>query len=154
MKKIIIGDVKLPDQKWIVDHIKGDFLWFYTENAMIGDPYGCTIRNIISNLIHQEISEVYVVGLNGSPINITNNMLEDYFQKEQIDIDAKNTIEYMFDQTKGFSFSNWIKGMHSKEHNVRETVKLIKQHPIIPKRLKVSGYLAEENKKRLKQIVD
>lgn len=153
MKKIIIGDVKIPEHNWILDHFEGDFIWFYTDHAIIGHPYGCTIRNVISSLIHHDIVEIYVIGLNKSSHHITNEMLEEYYQKEQISIDSRKTLEYIFVQTQGCSLTDWIQGLPLKEDNIRESVKLLKHHPIIPNRVKVTGYLAKENEKRIIQIV-
>jgi carbonic anhydrase len=152
LKKIIIGDVKFPDQKWIIDYFKEEFIWFYIDHAVIGNPYGCTIRNVISNLINQEIDEIYVIGISQNPHYVTREKLMEYYQKEQICMETRKTLDYMFVQSKGFSFDDWISGLPVKEDNIRESVKLLKHHPIIPKRLKVTGYLANESEKNMKQI--
>lgn len=153
MKKIIIGDVKISEQNWILDCLEGDFLWFYADHAVIANPYGCTIRNVITTIIQQEIIEIYVIGLNKPSNQVTGEMLEEFYQKEQICEDSINTLEYLFTQTKGSSIKEWVLGLPLKNDNIKESVKLLTHHPIIPKRVKVTGYVAKENEKKIIQIV-
>ncbi|MEW9053202.1 MAG: hypothetical protein AB2392_18725 [Neobacillus sp.] len=152
MKKIIIGDVKIPEQNWILDFLEGDFIWVYIDNAVISNPYSCTMRYVISNLIQQEIVEIYVIGLNSNSNHVTSEILEEYYQKEHICVDSMKTLEYLFIQTQGCSLADWIQGLPLKTDNIRESVKLLKRHPIIPKRVKVIGYLANESEKSIIQI--
>jgi carbonic anhydrase len=153
MKKIIIGDVKLPEQKWILDNLNGECLWFYVDQAVIANPYGCTIRNIVSALMNQSIEELLVLGSCENDQQITLKKLDEYFKREQIGADSKNTVEYIFSCAHGSTLSEWLNGLPTKEDNIKKSVNILKQHPMIPKRLNISGYLVNEPEKHMMQIV-
>jgi carbonic anhydrase len=153
MKKMIIGDVTFAEHNWILDHFEGDFLWLYVDHAAITSPYSCTLRNVISHLIRDTIVEIYVIGLNKRSKSITDEMLEEYYQKEQLSVDSIKTLEYMFIQTQDCTFADWIRGLPIPKDNIRESVHLLKHHPIIPERIKVTGYSVEEDEKKIIQII-
>jgi carbonic anhydrase len=152
-KKIIIGDVTFPEQSWVIDQLGGEYLWFFVDHAVIGNPYGCTIRNVIATIINHSIDEIYVIGSNDKTQRITKEKIEGFYQKEQICSSSRETVEYIFNHSNGGSLSNWLTGLASKEENIKQSVQLLKHHPIIPKRLKVSGYLVVEREKNVKKIV-
>lgn len=153
-KTIIIGDIRFPEHNWIFEQIKGEYLLFYVEHAVISNPYGCTIRNVISTLVNQNIDEIVVIGINEGSSKTINEKIDDFFEKENIGFETRQTVEYILKSSQsGFSFTDWIAGMSSKEENIKKSVNLLRRHPIIPKRLKVSGYLAKETKQDMKKIV-
>lgn len=62
----------------------------------------------------------------------------------QKDIDF---IEYM-----GIDINNWLKGFDDPVVSVKETVKLIQDHPLIPKDISVTGFLMDPVTGRLDRI--
>ena len=102
-------------------------------------PFGSIIRSIIVAIYEFNTDEVLVIGhkncgmsnINGE--EIINKIINRGISKETIDT-IKNS---------GINIDKWLHGFDSVEDSVRESVDLIKKHPLVPKDIKVHGLIMD-----------
>jgi carbonic anhydrase len=63
--------------------------------------------------------------------------------------DTINTLRYA-----GIDFESWLKGFDNVEDSVRNTVSIIKNHPLLPKDVPVHGLVIHPDTGRLDMIVN
>ena len=117
--------------------------------ATIMHPFGSIIRSIIVAIYEFNTDEVLVIGhkncgmsnINGE--EIINKIISRGVSKETID-----TIN-----NSGINIDKWLHGFDSVEDSVKESVDLIKKHPLIPKEIKVHGLIMDPETGSLEVII-
>ena len=117
----------------------GDAKIVKNAGATIMHPFGSIIRSIIVAIYEFNTDEVLVIGhkncgmsnINGE--EIINKIINRGISKETIDT-IKNS---------GINIDKWLHGFDSVEDSVRESVDLIKKHPLVPKDIKVHGLIMD-----------
>ena len=117
--------------------------------STIMHPFGSIIRSIIVAIYEFNTDEVLVIGhkncgmsnINGE--EIINKIISRGVSKETID-----TIN-----NSGINIDKWLHGFDSVEDSVKESVDLIKKHPLIPKEIKVHGLIMDPETGSLEVII-
>ena len=126
----------------------GDAKIVKNAGATIMHPFGSIIRSIIVAIYEFNTDEVLVIGhkncgmsnINGE--EIINKIISRGVSKETID-----TIN-----NSGINIDKWLHGFDSVEDSVKESVDLIKKHPLIPKEIKVHGLIMDPESGKLEVI--
>ena len=63
----------------------------------------------------------------------------------------KETIETL--SNSGIDIKKWLHGFDSVEDSVKESVDLIKKHPLIPKEIKVHGLIMDPETGKLEVVI-
>lgn len=109
------------------------------ESGIICHPFGSIMRSIIFSIYELEAKEVYVMGRqNGSTpeTNVTTfpkNMLEN----EQFSRKIKTL------QHAGIHIDKWLEGTTDLLDNLRQSVHMIQNHPLIPDHVVVHGLFVD-----------
>ena len=127
----------------------GDAKIVKNAGATIMHPFGSIIRSIIVAIYEFNTDEVLVIGhkncgmsnINGE--EIINKIISRGVSKETID-----TIN-----NSGINIDKWLHGFDSVEDSVKESVDLIKKHPLIPKEIKVHGLIMDSETGSLEVII-
>ena len=127
----------------------GDAKIVKNAGATIMHPFGSIIRSIIVAIYEFNTDEVLVIGhkncgmsnINGE--EIINKIISRGVSKETID-----TIN-----NSGINIDKWLHGFDSVEDSVKESVDLIKKHPLIPKEIKVHGLIMDPKTGSLEVII-
>ena len=127
----------------------GDAKIVKNAGATIMHPFGSIIRSIIVAIYEFNADEVLVIGhkncgmsnINGE--EIINKIISRGVSKETID-----TIN-----NSGINIDKWLHGFDSVEDSVKESVDLIKKHPLIPKEIKVHGLIMDPETGSLEVII-
>jgi len=127
----------------------GDAKIVKNAGATIMHPFGSIIRSIIVAIYEFNTDEVLVIGhkncgmsnINGE--EIINKIISRGVSKETID-----TIN-----NSGINIDKWLHGFDSVEDSVKESVDLIKKHPLIPKEIKVHGLIMDPETGSLEVII-
>ena len=127
----------------------GDAKIVKNAGATIMHPFGSIIRSIIVAIYEFNTDEVLVIGhkncgmsnINGE--EIINKIISRGVSKETID-----TIN-----NSGINIDKWLHGFDSVEDSVKESVDLIKKHPLIPKEIKVHGLIMDPETGKLEVII-
>ena len=127
----------------------GDAKIVKNAGATIMHPFGSIIRSIIVAIYEFDTDEVLVIGhkncgmsnINGE--EIINKIIDRGISKETIDT-VKNS---------GINIDKWLHGFDSVEDSVRESVDLIKKHPLVPKDIKVHGLIMDPETGLLEVVI-
>lgn len=117
----------------------GDVKMIKNAGALVSNPFGSVMRSLVVAIYELDVDEICV-------INHYDCGMQDINSQKIIDtmisrgIDNKN-IDLICNL--GIDLNKWLKGFKSPIESVRETVKLIKTHPLIPKDITVTGLIID-----------
>ena len=92
-------------------------------------PYGSVVRSLLVGILELGVEEVMVIGH-------TDCGVQGMDGKEMLELLEKRGIRH-----SGIDLENWLGGFESVESSVHETVKGLKEHPLMPKDVKISGFI-------------
>lgn len=113
----------------------GDIKQVKNAGAMITHPYGSTMRSILVAVYMLGVEEVIIMGHTDcgfgalKPEPILNEM-----KSRGISDDVIDTLMH-----SGIDVVDWLQGFESVEESVNENVKVVKQHPLMDKKVPVHG---------------
>lgn len=117
----------------------GDVKIVKNAGALINHPFGSVMRSLLIAVYELGVDQILVINHYDCGVQSINaqamidKMIERGVSKEDLDF-----IHYM-----GFDINNWLKGFEDSAQSVKETVRTIINHPLIPKDVSVSGYLMD-----------
>lgn len=126
----------------------GDIKIIKNAGAVISHPFGSVMRSLLIAVYQLKVEEIAVVGhydcgMQGlNPEDIIDKMLKRGISLEQVEM-VKN---YCID------LESWLKGFDSAEKTVEATVKIIRNHPLIPKDIATYGFLIDPATGRLNPV--
>lgn len=117
----------------------GDAKIIKNAGAVISDPFGSVIRSLLIAIFELGVEEIMVIGHTDCGVQHVNSqvlieqMMERGIQRE--------TIERL--KADGVDFDRWLVGFETVEQSVAETVDTVRRHPLIPKDIRVGGYVMD-----------
>jgi carbonic anhydrase len=127
----------------------GDVKLIKNAGAIIINPYGSVMRSILVAIYALGVEDVLIIahhdcGMRGlEAANLLEKIKERGISREIID-SVKNS---------GIDISNWLKGFDETEDSVKETVKIVKNHPLLPKDIGVFGFIIDPVTGKLDTVV-
>jgi carbonic anhydrase len=118
--------------------------------AVVTHPFGSVMRSMIVAIYELMATEVAVVGHYGC--GMTNMSCDRVMQKAVARGVSPATIETL--QHAGIDLENWLRGFKSPEDGVRQSVDVIRQHPLLPKDVPVHGLMICPETGRLDLLSD
>lgn len=105
--------------------------------GIVTDPFGSVIRSLLIAIIEMGVEEVMVIGHADCTIYHTDSELMSTRMRQ------RGITEEAFDMMKycGIDFDKWISGFDTVDESVEDTVNTIRNHPLIPKDVRVGGYV-------------
>ena len=126
----------------------GDAKIVKNAGATIMHPFGSIIRSIIVAIYEFDTDEVLVIGhKNCGMSNINGKETINKIINRGV---TKETIETL--NNSGIDIKKWLHGFDSVEESVKESVELIKKHPLIPIDIKVHGLIMDSESGKLEVI--
>ena len=128
----------------------GDAKIIKNAGATIMHPFGSIMRSIIVSVYEFKTDEVLVVGHLGcgmSNLNIDKTL--DKILERGVSAQVIDTLS-----NSGIDIKKWLHGFDSVEESVRESVELIKKHPLIPKDIKIHGLIIDPETGKLEVVVN
>lgn len=126
----------------------GDVKMIKNAGAMITHPFGSVMRSLLVGVYSLKVEEIMVVG--HYHCGMQNLLADDLLHKMEERGIQKETIEML--RYCGVDIKNWLKGFDSAEDSVKETVKLIANHPLLPEDVDVTGFLIDPSTGRLDKL--
>lgn len=117
----------------------GDVKIIKNAGAVITDPFDSAIRSLLVAVIELGVDEIMIIGHTDCGVagmdsgQMVEDMLARGVPRDQIDL-----MRYC-----GVDFDAWLSGFSDVASSVRESVHLVKTHPLIPKDVRVSGYVMD-----------
>ncbi len=113
----------------------GDAKILKTAGAVVSHPFGSIMRSIIVAIYELNAIEICVVGHHDcgmahvNPTETTRKMIERGISEQTIE-----TLNY-----SGITINDWLRGFDSVSESVRQSVEVIRNHPLIPKDIPIHG---------------
>ena len=126
----------------------GDIKIIKNAGAVITHPFGSVMRSLLVAIYQLDIEEILVIGHYDCGMQgLEPSILIEKMEKRNIPTETLNLINY-----SGIDINKWLKGFDNIEASVKETVSLIKKHPLVPKDVKVYGFIIDPTTGRLDSI--
>jgi carbonic anhydrase len=140
-KKMLIlscMDTRLTELLPKAMHIKnGDAKLVKNAGATVMHPFGSVVRSMVVAIYEFGIEDVFVVGHYGCGMsNLNSDALIEKIEARGISRDVLETLTHA-----GIDIKKWLHGFSSVEEAILESVNIIKNHPLIPKTVRVHGLI-------------
>ncbi len=117
----------------------GDVKMIKNAGALISNPFGSVMRSLIVAIYDLGVDEIMVINHYDCGMQSLNpKLIIDKMIARGVDPRKLEFINYL-----GIDINHWMKGFEDPCASVKETVKIIKTHPLIPKDILVSGFLMD-----------
>ena len=127
----------------------GDAKIIKNAGATIMHPFGSIIRSIIVAIYEFDTNEVLVIGHKNCGMSSING--EETINKIIDRGVPRQTIETL--NNSGIDLKKWLHGFDSVEESIKESVELIKKHPLIHKDSKVHGLIMDPETGEIEVII-
>jgi carbonic anhydrase len=156
---------KFPEKKFVIitcmdtrliellpasmDIKNGDVKIIKIAGAVVAHPFGSVMRSIIIAIYELNATEVFIVGHTDCGMGSVNpGSMREKFKAEGIKDETIHTLEYY-----GLDLERWLQGFDDVNESVRNSVKLIRNHPLLPK-IPVHGLVISPNTGKLDVVED
>jgi carbonic anhydrase len=147
---------KFPEKKFVIitcmdtrliellpasmDIKNGDVKIIKIAGAVVAHPFGSVMRSVIVAIYELNATEVFIVGHTDCGMGSVNpSAMKEKFKAEGIKEETIKTLEYY-----GLDLEKWLKGFDDVHESVRNSVELIRNHPLLPK-IPVHGLVISPN---------
>lgn len=118
----------------------GDVKIIKNAGAVVSHPFGSVMRSLIIAIYELDVQEIIVIGHSDCGMqNFSLDGLKTKMIKRGISEEKITTIDYSID------LNNWLAGFSDVNQTVANTVDQIKDHPLIPQDIIVSGCVINPN---------
>ncbi|MDD2957693.1 MAG: carbonic anhydrase [Lachnospiraceae bacterium] len=126
----------------------GDVKIIKNAGGVVTNPFGSVIRSLLVSIIELGVTEIMVIGHTDCGVqHIDSDIMIHHMKERGITQEAIDLMKYC-----GINFEKWLAGFDDVETSVKETVSTIVHHPLIPKDVKVGGYVINTETGELKII--
>lgn len=117
----------------------GDVKMIKNAGGMITNPFDSAVRSLLIGIVELGVEEVMVIGhtdcgvahVNGK--EMIQHLLERGVSKEHVEM-----MNYC-----GIDFEKWLCGFETVENSVKETVALLRSHPLMPSDVNIRGFVID-----------
>lgn len=156
---------KLPTKKYVViscmdtrlvellsasmDIHNGDVKLLKTGGAIVSHPFGSIMRSLVVAVYELGAEEIFLVGHYDCGMGkIKSSAIKEKMLARGIAKETMDTVE-----ASGINLDEWLKGFTSEEENVRNGVRIIQNHPLLPN-VPVHGLLIDPKTGKLDVVVE
>ena len=128
----------------------GDAKIIKDAGATVMHPLGGVMRSILVAVYEFGAEDVFVVGHHGCGMSnldttsLINKMIDRGIKQETL-LTLKNA---------GINVERWLHGFESVEQSIKESVRMIKDHPLFPKDIKVHGLIMSSETGEIEIIIN
>lgn len=128
----------------------GDAKFVKNAGAVVSHPFGSIMRSILVAVYDLGAEEICVIGHHGCGMGSIDPEASIRKMKERgVSQDVIDTVAF-----SGIDLNKWLQRIESIPDSVRESVNMIKQHPLLPKSLCVHGLIIDPDTGKLDVIVN
>ena len=126
----------------------GDAKIIKNAGGVIVHPYGSVVRSLLVGILELGVEEVMVIGhtdcgvqgMDGS--EMLEKLVERGIDQQHIDIVRHS----------GVVLERWLGGFESVGSSVHETVRRLKEHPLMPKDVRINGFIMDSATGELRRV--
>ena len=128
----------------------GDAKIIKDAGATVIHPFGGVMRSILVAVYEFGAEDVFVVGHHGCGMsNLDTKSLVDKMINRGIKDETLLTLK-----NAGINVERWLHGFESVEESIKESVRMIKDHPLLPKDIKVHGLIMSSETGKIEIIIN
>lgn len=128
----------------------GDVKMVKNAGAIVSHPFGSVMRSILIAIYELHAEEIVVVGHTGcGMMGLSCDRVLDKAKTRGVSDDVLATLQHA-----GIDLRQWFTGFDTVEDGVRQSVDVIKNHPLLPRDVVVHGMLMDSETGGLKLVVD
>ena len=126
----------------------GDIKIIKNAGAVVSHPFGSVMRSLMIAVYELGVEDILVIGHAGCGMQgfkaskIIQKMSERKVKKEKLD----------FARACGVDVEKWLTGFDDAKTSVRETVKIIRRHPLMPPGVRVRGFMIDPSTGEIKRV--
>ena len=126
----------------------GDVVMIKTAGAMIGEPYGSVMRSLLIAIYELGVEDILVIahhdcGMQGMTAGrLIEKMKERGIGAEKLEMVRAQRVDP----------ERWLEGFGQAEDAVRETVRLVRSHPLVPAGVRAHGFVMDPETGRLNLV--
>ena len=126
----------------------GDVKMIKNAGGLVTDPYGDSMRSLLVAIYELGVETVMIIAHTNCGVE---GMKGDHFLHvmEERGI-ARDTIDEV--KKEGHDLEKWLTGFTDTEAAVRESVGLVRNHPLLPPGIRVEGFIIDTLTGRLKEV--
>ena len=126
----------------------GDAKIIKVAGAVVAAPFGSVMRSILVAIYSLGAQEIYVVGHHDCGMTgMGHAAILDAARKAGIDDTTLSTLAHA-----GIDFHSWLTGFDSPAAGVHASVRMIRNHPLLPKHIHVRGLLIDPTTGKLELL--
>ncbi|MBM7707330.1 carbonic anhydrase [Chryseomicrobium sp. FSL W7-1435] len=150
-KVLCIVGMEEPLEQWLnsASHfLPEQIMVLKSYGPVISEPYDSLMRNIIIAVYQENVEEIFVIGSadRNESISDPSNLISKVIQTK-IPAVKIQTVEYLFKHCfPGFTandMAQWIEGSKTVTDGIKQSVNLIRRHPLMPSEIRVYGLLID-----------
>ena len=128
----------------------GDVKLIKNAGAIVSHPFGSVMRSILVAVYELNAAEVAVVGHhNCGMAGLSCARILDKARQVGVSEEVLSTLIHA-----GIDLPQWLAGFDNVEEGVRQSVSIIKNHPLLPRHIPVHGMVMDPETGRLEQLID
>lgn len=118
---------------------QGDVKMIKNAGGLVSDPYSDSMRSILIAVYELKVENVMIIAHTGCGVEgLTANAMYTLMEKRGIEPEIIEKIK-----KSGVDLDKWLTGFDETDEAVRKSVKLVAEHPLLPKGISVSGYVID-----------
>lgn len=126
----------------------GDVKMIKNAGGTITNPFDSTVRSLLVAIYELGVNEIMVIGHTGCGVQGMNAEEMLHLMRERgIDEEHISLMRHC-----GIDLDSWLHGFDETDAAVLETVDLIANHPLVPKDIRVAGYIIDSTTGELRPL--
>lgn len=119
----------------------GDVKVIKNAGGTITNPFDSTMRSLLVAVYELDVNEIMVIGHTGCGVQGMNAEEMLHLMRERgIDEEHISLMRHC-----GIDLDSWLHGFDDGEESVRQTVDLIRNHPLMARDVRVAGYIMDSS---------
>ena len=128
----------------------GDIKIVKNAGALVSHPFGSAMRSVLVAVYELHAEEVAVVGHHGCGMaGLSCGRILEKARERGVSDDVIHTL-----RAAGIDLEQWLTGFNKPEDGVRQSVQVIRDHPLLPKGVPVHGMMISPETGKLELMVD
>ena len=126
----------------------GDVKLIKNAGGLVSGPFDSSMRSLLVGVYELGVEEIMVVAHSDcGACHLSGKEMRELMIERGIEEKVIETVE-----RSGTDIVSWLEGFHDTEASVRRSVGLIRNHPLMPKDVRVSGYVIDSETGLLSEI--
>lgn len=126
----------------------GDVKLIKNAGAVISHPFGSVMRSLMVCIYEMGVQEIAVIGhYDCGMCAFSHETVTERMLRRGIPAERLRMLKYY-----GVNLEDWLKGFDDTTDSILETVKIIKNHPLVPEDVLVHGLIIEPTTGRLSRL--